>query len=268
VRLEYRKGTSSKFWEIAVARGAYTVTFGRIGSKGQRKTTRSSNAASDAEKLAAAKRKKGYKLVGGKPPVASAPAKPVGKPIAASVIRKLVTQLDRVTRDYIVSEDDDPDDKKRYQLYPRASEREIAAHEKQLGRKLPPSYRHFLRMHNGWLGYWGDSALLGVPKPYNAPYWRYIKRDLRDSDGYLDEDDEGPDYFHAADVIPISCDLNGGFVAFDMTRINKRGEPSIIDCMRTNGCVDNRFDDFVAFLELRISCAKKWIQRNKQKRRA
>jgi len=262
MRLEYRKGTSNKFWEISVGRGAYTVTFGRIGSKPQRKTIRSATASQLATRLVAAKLNKGYTAVGGAP---VPKPKPTGKLIAAGVIHDLVKKLDRVTREYLVSEDEDPNDPKVYKLYPPASEREIAMYERTLAHPLPPSYRHFLRMHNGWLGYWGDSALLGVPKPYNANRHRYLKRDLRHSDGYLEDDDEGPDYFRVAEIIPIACDLNGGLVAFDMTRIDKRGEPQVIDCQNTNGCVDNRHKDFVRFLEMRIRCARKWIAWNKQR---
>ena len=179
--------------------------------------------------------------------------------VSADAIATLVKRLDALTRRYLVTEGNDPDDRKVYQLYPPASAKAIAGYEKTLGRELPPSYRHFLRQHNGWLGFWGDHMLLGVPAPYNARRHAYVRRELRASNGYLDDGDEGPDYFRSEEVIPIACDLNGGLVAFDMSRVDGRGEPQVIDCQRTNGCVDNRHASFVELLEVRIRCARGWI---------
>lgn len=62
-RMEYRRGSSQKFWEIAVNGSTHTVRFGRIGAAGQTKTKSFSSeeaARDDAFKLIAEKRKKGY----------------------------------------------------------------------------------------------------------------------------------------------------------------------------------------------------------------
>jgi predicted DNA-binding WGR domain protein/DNA polymerase III delta prime subunit len=61
--LEYRRGGSSKYWEISVEGNAHTVRFGRIGTRGQSRTKEfpdSSAARRDAERLAGSKRRKGY----------------------------------------------------------------------------------------------------------------------------------------------------------------------------------------------------------------
>jgi DNA ligase 1 len=62
-RFELDDGSSRKFWEIDVAGETYTVTWGRIGTRGQakRKTFSSPEAAAaDADKRIADKTKKGY----------------------------------------------------------------------------------------------------------------------------------------------------------------------------------------------------------------
>lgn len=62
-RLELRRGTSAKFWEVAVRGSACVVRWGRLGSAGQTRTRQLATAAlvrAEAEKLAAAKQKKGY----------------------------------------------------------------------------------------------------------------------------------------------------------------------------------------------------------------
>ncbi len=66
-RLEYTDAKSSKFWEVNVRRKTITVTYGKIGTKGQTKERElDSEAAAKAEmaKLIASKIKKGYAEVG------------------------------------------------------------------------------------------------------------------------------------------------------------------------------------------------------------
>ena len=63
-RFELVEGSSSKFWEVTVADGSYTVTYGRIGTAGVSKTTESATAEADAEKLVREKLKKGYQEAG------------------------------------------------------------------------------------------------------------------------------------------------------------------------------------------------------------
>ena len=84
-RFEFEEGTSSKFWEIERRARTVTVTFGRIGSKGQEKAKSfgsDADAAHEEEKLIAEKLRKGYREVtGGKP--APAPTAPPKKAAAA-----------------------------------------------------------------------------------------------------------------------------------------------------------------------------------------
>jgi predicted DNA-binding WGR domain protein len=61
--LEYRDGSSHKFWEIKVAGNQHTVRFGRIGADGQSKTKSfddASGAERDALRLIREKLAKGY----------------------------------------------------------------------------------------------------------------------------------------------------------------------------------------------------------------
>jgi DNA ligase-1 len=62
-RFEFSEGNSNKFWEISVEGADMTVTFGRIGTKGQTKTKTFADAAAvqkEADKLIAEKTGKGY----------------------------------------------------------------------------------------------------------------------------------------------------------------------------------------------------------------
>jgi predicted DNA-binding WGR domain protein len=62
-RFEFVEGSSSKFYEVAVASTSVRVTFGRIGTAGQTQTKQFADAAEaqkHAEKQIAQKLKKGY----------------------------------------------------------------------------------------------------------------------------------------------------------------------------------------------------------------
>jgi len=70
VRYEFKEGTSSKFWEIALDGASFTTTFGKIGAAGQTSTKDfDDDSAAEAAyaKLIAEKVKKGYVLVKGRP---------------------------------------------------------------------------------------------------------------------------------------------------------------------------------------------------------
>jgi len=62
-RFEFKDGKSDKFWEITVEGDSFTVRFGRVGTDGQTSTKTYADAAkgeAEANKLIAAKTKKGY----------------------------------------------------------------------------------------------------------------------------------------------------------------------------------------------------------------
>jgi uncharacterized protein (TIGR02996 family) len=66
VRLEFKEGTSNKFWELDLDGSAYTLRWGRIGSSGQEKSftfPSTLKAKSEADKLIAEKKKKGYEEI-------------------------------------------------------------------------------------------------------------------------------------------------------------------------------------------------------------
>lgn len=85
-RFEFIQGSSKKFWEVGVEKGALVVCFGRIGSPGQKKIARPADPAAAAAKLIAEKLKKGYREKGaGKSDKVERKTKPTG-PAPALVI--------------------------------------------------------------------------------------------------------------------------------------------------------------------------------------
>jgi predicted DNA-binding WGR domain protein len=284
--LELVDGRSSKFWEVAVAGKTMTVRFGRIGSDGQtkRKTMTSPAAAEGAaRKLLSEKLAKGYrrkaaarakakakasgataslraanKRTATRPDAKRAAAK--NSPRGGGAIEKLVITLDRLTRQYLIGEGENPDDPKVYELFAAPSRKDLAAHL-EAWPDLPPSYVEFLSRHAGWKGFWGDCSLLGPRNAKNDKQWARTLRGVRGMDGYLDDDDDpaDPDFIRATDCIPIAFHENYSVLGFDRRKPGKNGELQVVDLMRANGCVDNRHKNFATFLDNQIACTRRWI---------
>ena len=161
-RYEFVEGKSSKFWEIEKAKNgkAFTVTWGRIGTKGQSQTKKfddewQTDAAS--KKLIEEKLGKGYRIVGGKAP---AKKKPTTKPSASNA------QLEAAIAE-------DPDDVQRWLVYadwlqeagdPRGEL--IALHAAKKGAKA----KAHAAAHADAL--WGDAKFLTKPDPFAGATWK------------------------------------------------------------------------------------------------
>jgi uncharacterized protein (TIGR02996 family) len=117
---KYKKGTSDKFWNIALKGDRFTVHFGRAGTDGQKqvKTFADEAAAQKAhDKLIAEKLKKGYKETT-KPPK---PAPPPPSPLRLSLEQALVESPDDLAShmayaDYLTDQGDPRGDLVRVQL--------------------------------------------------------------------------------------------------------------------------------------------------------
>jgi predicted DNA-binding WGR domain protein len=127
---ELRSGSSNKFWEITLQGRAYSVRFGKIGASGQTRTTSfgSEEAAKQAaNKLMWHKHGKGYQYVSGKRAAGAAPFDgfDLSDFWAASAYAK---------KSYVE---------------PPPTDTLIASVEGELGVRLPASYTHLMRLHNG-----------------------------------------------------------------------------------------------------------------------
>ncbi len=190
-RFELRDGSSSKFWEVEAKGQWLEVRFGRIGSAGQEKSRDCSTAAAArraATLLIEEKSRKGYREVGS-PSSHRSREKPTSKSVKRTrapgpeSIGQLVDQLDAALRE---REEGVPP-----KAHRPASPALIRRFEKHLGRRLPPSYRAFLELHDGyerlaWPGsLWPISALLpGGSKHAELKRWQRQQR----ADGELDHE--------------------------------------------------------------------------------
>ncbi len=103
-----------------------------------------------------------------------------------------------------------------------SSNDQIEKFERWLGHRLPPSYRMFLSLHNGWKHWEGDTHLLSIEEQQFGDYAERIKT-LKQ---YAWE--EG--IRSVLDGIIIGADLYS-YSAFilDTTKVDERGEMEIIN---------------------------------------
>ena len=168
-------------------------------------------------------------------------------------------ELDRV-------EEADPSE--RTKPFPPASEGDIAETEKRLQFTFPPSYRAFLKMHNGWAHFSFDWSVFGVSGPGGERVWKewtresgsFGKKCLKKGEDYVEklraksEIDAMTMYW--PDHVPCAADFNGGFRVFDRNRQAQNGEFEIAEVGGDEESV-NRLPDFIAFVERCMKIARR-----------
>ncbi|VAW72259.1 hypothetical protein MNBD_GAMMA12-1677 [hydrothermal vent metagenome] len=105
-RYEYDDGTSPKFWEINIINDTYEVRCGKIGTKGQvsvKNFSSDQEAQLAADKIAAAKVKKGYGLVGKSSP---SPVDPIDELVRSIQIDPDNIEAWQVYSDYLQTQND------------------------------------------------------------------------------------------------------------------------------------------------------------------
>jgi len=159
-RFEFKEGNSAKFWEVAVKGKTQTVTFGRIGAKGQTKTREFDSrqqAVTFGERLILEKTSKGYREVS---TPTSNPRKKTTKGTRTSPKSKAAELKSRTKSS--LGTDSVADAWKRLEawfakhmpstldmLYPPVKPQVIRAVEKAIGQELPEPVRESYRIHNG-----------------------------------------------------------------------------------------------------------------------
>lgn len=126
-------------------------------------------------------------------------------------------------------------------LPPPATENQLHALESSLGRPLPPTFRAFLALHDGWLRISGNAMILPTGEREQAWVARRIDR-IRE---HFRE-------FHPSHSLDEVFFLMLGedekdFAYFDMSNTSK-GELEVVYADLDDGEID-RFPDFAAFLE-------------------
>ncbi|WP_320783544.1 SMI1/KNR4 family protein [Streptomyces sp. CRN 30] len=156
---------------------------------------------------------------------------------------------DRPPNDMAASEDDNAARRARWLGFPAASEERITAMEKRLGRRMPPSYREFLEISDGWQHAGGFVSLLAGSAHAR---WHNDESGLADVfEVYLDED-AGPEERREADLwrrgLQLDVESDAMYVLMDPEDVDEDGEWPVYTWAGWRAAPPARHADFAAFM--------------------
>jgi hypothetical protein len=131
---------------------------------------------------------------------------------------------------------------------PAASEVAIAKAEKRIKRRLPPSYREFLALHDGWPRFFDGASLLGTA---NIGLRRYedLARAVFEAAETPVPDLGPPRRPRARSLIPFGADLEGTTLfAFNPAETQPNGEYEVIAWVNEIGIRQPTFRAFLEFV--------------------
>lgn len=189
-------------------------------------------------------------------------------------VRELVSILRGLREELIGLKGLDVNNKERYLVFPPASVEEVTRFE-QIGRKYPPSYRNFLELHNGWLGFWPDWSLVGVPRDDNRFMYEDIEQTLSIIPDELNEEEQAklserektdPSRILATNHTIFATDFNGGLMVFDQNRIDSDGEMEAV-WVGYIYHVERRYPNFISLLDYATNDTRSDIAKLRAKER-
>ncbi|WP_405969992.1 SMI1/KNR4 family protein [Streptomyces sp. NBC_00988] len=146
-------------------------------------------------------------------------------------------------------EDDEAARQARWLGFPAASEERITALEERLGRQMPPSYREFLKVSDGWRHAGGFVSLLAGTED---AHWHNNESGLADMfEEYLD-DDAGPEERREADLwrrgLQLDVESDITHVLLDPEDVDEDGEWAVYTWSSWRAESPARHTDFTAFM--------------------
>ncbi|MEU1177856.1 SMI1/KNR4 family protein [Streptomyces sp. NPDC005820] len=156
---------------------------------------------------------------------------------------------DSLPEDETRAEDDEAARQARWLGFPPASEERIAAMEERLGRRMPPSYREFLGVTDGWRHAGGFVWLLAGTEDAR---WHDDASGLADVfEEYLDED-AGPEERREADIwrrgLQLDVESDITHVLMDPEDVDEDGEWAVYTWASWRAAPPERHASFRAFM--------------------
>lgn len=147
------------------------------------------------------------------------------------------------------NEDDEAARRARWLGFPPASQERIAAMEERLGRRMPPSYRQFLRVSDGWRHAGGFVWLLAGTAD---AHWHDNESGLADLfEEYLDEDAE-PEERREADLwrrgLQLDVESDITHVLMDPEDMDEDGEWAVYTWASWRAAPPERHANFLEFM--------------------
>ncbi|MFD9325741.1 SMI1/KNR4 family protein [Streptomyces sp. NPDC060065] len=146
-------------------------------------------------------------------------------------------------------EDDETARQARWLGFPPASEERIAAMEERLGRRMPPSYREFLKVSDGWRHAGGFVWLLAGTED---AHWHNNESGLADLfEEYLDED-AGSEERREADLwrrgLQFDVESDATHVLMDPEDVDEDGEWAVYTWASWRAAPPERHANFLEFM--------------------
>jgi hypothetical protein len=143
------------------------------------------------------------------------------------------------------------------ELGPPCSAMDLARLERALGAPLPPSYRAFMELHDGWGGFRGDAKILAVGDREQA----WVKDAMGNLNDLFDEFGQGNPIKTGCFVIMVGETSNWSLF-LDPSKSGPEGEMEValFDWARP----EKSFVDFGAFLSEEIARLKRVIRSQKE----
>jgi len=170
------------------------------------------------------------------------------------------------------------------QLGQPTSEEDICIAEQRNDFKFPPSYRAFLKLHNGWHLFWPDWCILGVSGKLNdkmladakktmAIYSKIIehkaaldKEPIEERVSLLKKEElVDPEVVYPSHHIVLCTDFNSGIMVFDRNRCRADGECEIIALRYAE--IQCRCKDFFDLFYSAIKDTREELKKEKQRRK-
>jgi len=156
----------------------------------------------------------------------------------------VIQDLSAAKREYdlLVYDEEDP-----RELGRPSSDQQISALESALGKPLPPSYRVFLAMHNGWSDFDGAAKLLAVED--HTEQW--VLDRIGEIEDLFFDDSESP---FARGCLPVLLgEYEDNYVVLDPNSVRPDGEMDFVAFYY--GEEEERFEDLTSFLreDLRLT---------------
>lgn len=156
---------------------------------------------------------------------------------------------DSLRHDDVLGEDDEAARQARWLGFAPAPEERIAAMEERLGRRMPPSYREFLRVSDGWRNAGGFVWLLAGT---GDAHWHADESGLAETfEEYLDED-AGPQERREAGVwrrgLQLDVESDNTYVLMDPEDVDEDGEWAVYSWASWLAAPPERHADFLEFM--------------------
>jgi len=134
---------------------------------------------------------------------------------------------------------------------------QLAMAEQDLGQSLPPSYRAFLELHNGWTDFIREAPVLAV-EARHKPWFRRRAKEIRDHQRSFDN----PDFLKHGFLILAHPDVST-VLYLDKTKPTGNGELEVVaHCLREGEF--GRYPNLEAYFQDHLADYERMIEEEKR----